>query len=908
MKLCLAALLLLATRAVSLAQLTPVEKRGVADTLMVGNMTVSDMEYERKPFLDKYRIPLIDLCIDKPLDAADAMMKFHEAGAVKSLASLIHVARSQGLNDPAELTIVNRPASPDHEFDKLPAQLRSPVRRVVNGVVDANLIIKKALGNLNKDELRYLIEALPLYANEDNSIKFGFSTRTDYDGKRILALIDRIDLRAIRAAGESLAKEVEAAQPELESAAKTVSAPLNLKLRLDGLLVDIGGVEDNLHDDKDAVVTIDLGGRDTYRGRHGAGIGYASVLIDLGGDDLFEVPDLSLGSAILGVGLGYDIGGHDVFRTKSLSLGCGLAGVGGFYREGGKDTYESVSLAQGFGEFGIGILADTAGDDRYDANYNAQGAARTGGVGWLVDSSGDDVYRAGGLILNSPLFEKVHYSNSQGYGSGYREDTGGTSGGIGLLTDLSGDDNYIGETYCQAASYWFSVGSLYDRDGNDTYSAYHYAQASAMHMTAGYLFDLAGDDSYTVKLGAGQSIGHDYGVSFFLDRSGMDIYASHDSRPATGNANGLAIFIDSAGDDRYFNAPAAGNPARSSGSLSIFCDLGGTDLYASGLADNQAASAETWGVAMDQPINIASSGASAGSGSDATPAAPIPGSIQMPSESEMETIYRKATQWGVGTAQKEVGENNAKLIGIGKPAFQWMVNHHLKTASRLEIRSFTAVMNGIGSEARVLLAPHVGADDIDEARNALSIAVDGGVKEAAQYLPVALQKSALRRSAARAAGALGSKESVPSLLPLTIDPDRLLALNATISLAALKDPSSVSTGEALLESGELPIRKAALDLLAAFPNEAFRIGKRLSGAATDREVRIGIELLGRVGTEEAISTVGRLLSHPSSSVRIGALIALNHRVPDNFRPAVAKLQSDVDPLVRAVAARTDVGR
>src|SRR5205823_9991597 len=133
------------------------------------------------------------------------------------------------------------------------------------------------------------------------------------------------------------------------------------------------------------------------------------------------------------------------------------------------------------------------------------------------DRKGDDIYRAGGLVLNSPLFATVHYSNAQGYASGYREDTGGVSGGVGLLTDLEGDDSYLGETYCQAASYWFSLGSLYDQSGNDTYSAYHYAQASAMHCCGAYLFDLAGDDSYTIKYGAGHAIGHDYGVAFLLD-------------------------------------------------------------------------------------------------------------------------------------------------------------------------------------------------------------------------------------------------------------------------------------------------------------------------------------------------------------------------------------------------------
>ncbi|HWA84433.1 MAG TPA: HEAT repeat domain-containing protein [Fimbriimonadaceae bacterium] len=899
--------LLLACSCLAAAQLTSAERKGIQDALFVGNMTQKDLEYDRRPFNDKYRLPLINLAIDKPLDAADKLMAFHKSGGTKSLAALIKAARTQGLNDPPAITIVNSSYKNDRELRPLPQPLRAPVKKLADSVSDANAIVKKAISALTPEETRYLIETLPLYANEDSSITFAFTKRTTYDAKRILALLDKVDLVAIRSAAEMLAQNVEAVKPELQAVAKVVMKPLDLKLRINNLRVDVCGLEDNVHTDTDAVLTIDLGGNDIYRGRCGAGISYASVLVDLGGNDTFDCPDLNCGAGVLGVGLVYDYGGNDVFRTRSLALGCGIAGVGGFFREGGNDSYQSVSLAQGYGEFGLGIMCDTAGADRYDGGYNVQGAARTEGVGWLVDQSGDDVYKAGGLILNSPLFEKVHYSNGQGYASGYREDTGGTSGGIGLLTDLGGHDTYLGETYCQAASYWFSIGSLYDAGGNDTYTAYHYAQASAMHMTAAYLFDLGGDDAYICKFGACHAIGHDYGVAFLLDRSGMDLYAAHDSRPATGSANGLAIFVDAEGDDRYFGPPAAGLSARGTGSLAVFCDLGGADTYAEGLANGEATSKETWAVAYDAesgPVGKAATPANAGGG---TP--PTPGSIQMPDDAAMEQIYAKATQWGVGTAQQEVHDNVAKLIGIGKPALAWMIDKHLATADRLQIRAFVAVVGGLGADGRQMIAPKVAADNVDEARVALSICSDGNVKEAAPYLPVALKKPDLQRAAARAAGALGSKEAIDDLMALTLSPDHLTALSALTSLIALADPSTVGTAQALLSSPELPMRKGAIQLIDKFPAQALPIAKGLLGSSDPQMARIGIEILGNVGTPEALDLIGKMLTGGSASgVRIQALLALNGRVPESFRGAVIDARKDSDPLVRAVAMGTDLGR
>lgn len=889
------------------AQLTAAEKGGIADALYIGNMTPGDLNYERRPFQDKYRLPLVDLAIDKPLEASDKIMAFHASASPKSLAALIRAARTQGLGDPSTMTIVKVAHNPGNDVRKVPSPLREPVLKLVTAVSEANAVVRKSLEKLTPEEERYLVETLPLWANEEPAVKFSFTDRTTFDQAAILKLLDKVDLLAIRAAAETLATSVEGLRPEFLAAAKVVTKPMQLEIKIDNIRIDIGGVGDNVYVDKDAMITLDLGGHDIYRGRCGAGIGYAAVLLDLAGDDVFEVNDANVGAGVLGIGLAYDIGGHTIVRSHSLVLGAGIAGVGGYYHEGGNDAYESDTLAQGYGQFGIGIMLDTHGRDRYDGGYNVQGAARTQGVGWLADQSGDDTYKAGGIVLNSPLFEKVHYSNGQGYASGYREDTGGISGGIGLLTDLGGHDTYLGETYCQAASYWFSLGTLYDSGGNDSYMAYHYAQSSAMHMTAAYLFDLEGDDAYVCKLGAAHAIGHDYGVAFLLDRLGMDIYAAHDSRPATGNANGLGIFVDAAGDDRYFGAPAAGLSGRGSGSLAVFCDLAGTDVYNGGLADGQGVARENWAVALDG-VGAPSGGNSTASNPPTTQKQPEPGSIPIPPDTEMALIYKKATQWGVGTAQDEVASNTARLVGIGVPGLKWMVDNRLAGADRLQIRTFVAVVRALGPAGAMLIAPKVASDNLDEARVALRIANDAGLKEAASYLPAALAKPELQRAAAAAAGPLGSRESIGDLMLLTAGKDRLAALNAITSLTTLADPSTVSTAQALLNSPDLPLRKGAIQLICKFPAQAVQIAKGLLGSSDEQLARTGIEILGNVGTPEALDTIGKLLTSGSAGKKVQALLALNGRVPEAYRAAVVDARKDMNPLLRAVALRTDLGR
>lgn len=879
------------------------ERAGLRDTLYIANLSWQDLEFARRPFSIPGGMPLIDQAIDKPIEAADTLMALHASAGTLGVTGLLEALRRTAFGDdekPLPAMGIGIPALPA----QVPADIAPHVTLLVQAVATANAHVKAAIERLSAEERRRVIEELPLMAVEEDRIKFSFSPATRFDRKGLMDLLARVDLARIRAAAARLSAQIDEGWAGLRRVNSQWRG--SLKFRSEGILVVLKGIDNDFHADSDAALTIDLGGDDVYRGRHGAAAGYVGVLLDLAGNDRYEVNDLNVGAAILGIGYARDGGGLDIWRGRSLCFGAGLAGVGVLVKEGGHDIYRSTALAQGFGQFGIGMLLDTNGNDDYDLKLLGQGAARTQGVGWLIDRRGNDVYRAGGLILNSPLFKDVHYSQAQGCGMGYREDTGGIYGGAGLLTDLEGDDVYIGETYCQAASYWYALGSLYDAAGHDTYTAYHYAQSSAMHICAAYLFDLGGDDAFITKFGASHAIGHDYGVAFFLSREGNDVYAARDSTPGVGNANGLGIFLDAAGDDRYQGPPGVGNPARGSGSLGVFADLGGQNRFGSDIADGEAKVRDSWGVAFAMPgerTSIPIAG-------DEPPAETWPrtGSKPRGTNAELEGLYRRATQWNVGTAQSEVRQSLSDLIGMGLPAFQWMVENKLGGADRLQHRAFVTMVEQIGEPARRLLVSRLTSDSEAEVRSALAICRDAKIEEAVPMLMGPLRRPALRRLAIQAAGELRARTLVGELLPLTLDEDGLVAANAMTALMQIGDEDAYSTAEALAVSNDLMVRKAALRLLAQFPNRSLATARRMIEEPDERVARIGVELGGMLGTPEMLDEIGERLQDPRAGVRIAALVALDGRCPPKHRAQVGALRNDPIPTVRAVAAKVDPGR
>lgn len=880
------------------AQFTDVENQFIRDTLRISNLTDEDLRWSREPYSDDFRLPLISDALQNPISGASRIDKLEATLANTSVSQSLRL-----LSDTLEQGLELPPESKPLAIKELglPEPYASLVTPVLKQISVASQEVRASLGELSDAERRSLIESLPALMMEEFNPGFDFVNSKPIPRDDAFGLLRKIDLKRIFRAGIALNNAVETLVAQLK-VLNTSGAKFPMVAKVAGQTVRITGPGRDVHSEKDAVLTIDMGGDDVYTGRAGGGAGYASVQVDINGDDRYTPSDLSIGAGLLGIGIAWDCAGDDIYSNKSIGLGCGIAGIGILVDQAGDDSYKSHCLAQGFGAFGAGLLIDSSGSDTYDIHLTGQGAARTLGFGVLSDRKGRDIYRAGGTALNSPLFADVNYSFAQGFGMGYREDTGGVSGGVGFLLDLAGDDAYLAETYAQGASYWFAIGGLWDGGGHDTYSAYHYAQASAMHCTAAYLTDNGGDDAYVTKFGASLAIGHDYGVAALIDRSGNDIYTARDSTPGVGNANGIGMFFDFGGDDRYQGPAGVGNAARSSGSLGIFLDASGQDKYREGLVDASATVTELWGVAYDaetpriqapRPVD--------------SPDVPKPNSQPMPDEKTIAEIYRLACQWGVGTAQQEVNLNTNKLIAIGIPAVKWMLDNRLAKADRLQQRAFVAVIKAVGHDAAEALAFKIARGTTAEQRNGLGIAVDGAFMEVASIVPPLIDNPSVSLQAIRAAGVLKSSVSVDRLMPLTRK-DGTTGLAAMISLAQIGDERAFGTAQAFLTAKSLPMRKAALSLVAQFPEKAMQAGTQLLLESDERAARIGMEVLGAVGTAEALEQVAGRLLDPSPGYRMQALITLKGRCPENFRLTYVSLRNDPDPMVRAVAQRSDPGR
>lgn len=399
--------LLVLTSASAVAQLTEAERKGIEETLYIGNLGPEDMRFERKQFAQPGRLQLIDQALDDPLEGADRLMAFHGASK-RSLDGSLNYALSQGFNQkPVALTL-----KPLATVDpRVPPSLQAPIAALVELLGQTSAKIRQASAKLSEDERRQLIESLPQFAVEQ-PLKFDFARRPQATPKQVRDLLARVDVKAIRAYGANLTTVLRNSIAGLRAAAAKANVTETLRFRIGGTMVELSGKGNDVHSSSDAALCIDLGGNDIYTGRYGAGVGYASILVDLSGDDRYDVGSLSVGGAVLGAGIAADLGGNDTYRGRSLTFGSGLAGVGVLWDAGGDDNYRSSALAQGFGQYGIGLLRDDAGRDFYELGYFGQGAARTEGIGWLTDLAGSDTYRAGSMFLDQPLFKDAYQSLS----------------------------------------------------------------------------------------------------------------------------------------------------------------------------------------------------------------------------------------------------------------------------------------------------------------------------------------------------------------------------------------------------------------------------------------------------------------------------------------------------------------
>lgn len=367
----------------------------------------------------------------------------------------------------------------------------------------------------------------------------------------------------------------------------------------------VGGA-DNDYYSGDYRFILDFGGDDIYDLTYDPAKPHGVIIIDLSGNDTYRSQsDFTLGSGCMSVGILVDMEGNDRYDAKSFSIGSGYFGFGVLYDAKGNDRYDGDTHVQGAGSFGIGLLIDEDGRDVYYGSLFAQGFGFIEGYGLIQDDKGSDVYYAGGKYKDILRYEDHYLSLSQGFGYGLRPTL---SGGIGGIVDNQGNDFYSSDIFGQGSSYWWSMGFICDQKGNDNYQSFQYAQGSAAHMSLGILLDDAGQDVYTSK-GVSQGCGHDFSAGILLDRDGDDTYTAYDLSQAAGSANGAGILIDNSGNDCYSirdlsNSQGYGNPRREYGSIGLFIDLSGKDIYLGNGQDNfYWKTSSKWGAGMDIELN-----------------------------------------------------------------------------------------------------------------------------------------------------------------------------------------------------------------------------------------------------------------------------------------------------------------
>ncbi len=495
-----------------------------------------------------------------------------------------------------------------------PEEAVEAVRRALGAAQAAHA---KALGSLKRSEVDELARDLYPVLTSDNRVGHTLSRRGT--GRRLCKLLEQLDRGAMYTAADAL---VPLTDPQLlerlgslteENAAgvtvKGVTGPVARRLVTPAGDVIIGGRAKNTYqlDEMSAVsVVIDLGGDDVYYEGTVSLERPVLIVIDLKGDDAYQASKPGVqGSALLGISMLLDVEGDDVYQAKDLAQGSCLGGAGILIDYAGNDSYRGLRRVQGQAVGGVGLLIDRAGHDRYHAAMWAQGMGGPLGFAVLDDLDGRDHYYGGGLYLNSYRDDDENptpgYEGwAQGVGGGLR---GGSNGGIGVILDGGGDDTYEFDYLSHGGGYWLGVGFARDFGGNDrrlaaTAKAYNggarterrfqrFGTGFGCHYALGFCFDDQGDDTYNGTI-MGVGFAWDCAVGVLCDFGGNDRYeATGGGTQGNGAQAGLGILYDYDGDDVYRGyGQGRASPSISyhslpqcGGNFSFVVDYGGNDKY-----------------------------------------------------------------------------------------------------------------------------------------------------------------------------------------------------------------------------------------------------------------------------------------------------------------------------------------
>jgi len=498
-------------------------------------------------------------------------------------------------------------ASPPVEIED-PFSIDSLTDRMATGMASAGLWVKKAFSDISPEEKTRLLKLFPRamddVLNNDNL--------SDRDASLIVASAEKIRmahlLRGLLVLSTLFSDDFPTMARLVGSDAPVI--PLDHK-KYPGLkgrflairetpagLMLIGDKGPNVYG-MDASLIIDLGGDDLYINNAGApvyeiheravsGIRYpTAVVIDFAGDDRYISSGFAaVASGFFGLGLILDMAGNDFYAGGRLSLGASFFGMGCLMDMAGNDTYVCAEGGQGCAFFGAAYLFDGKGDDLYQGAKFVQGFGGPMGLGQLHDLMGKDHYRAGWKHGSSYGTKDIYQACSQGVGWGFRKHA---AGGIGILLDSGGDDLYEAGNFSQGTGYFLGLGVLRDNAGHDVYRGSRYCQGAAAHQAAGALLDFNGNDVYSGKIAANQGAAWDLSVACLVDYAGNDCYTAGDLSLGAGAQNAVGLFFDGDGNDRYespekslgFSGDLSYGGGRNAGNMGIFLDVGsGRDLFA----------------------------------------------------------------------------------------------------------------------------------------------------------------------------------------------------------------------------------------------------------------------------------------------------------------------------------------
>ena len=875
--------------ATSGAQFQPKERSALDSALMIAGVTESKLNYVRRP-LEPSSIPLVNLALDKPIEGMEALMSL-QSKSDQPLSTILRSLCEDAFGDTLAVTPKEQITQSDLKTD-LPVELQKPVLDLVAAVATSNAAIRQALSGLNAEEKRQLIETLPQLAAMGAQETFEFVSKPRLTIADFSAKMAKVNLKMIRSAAAILADRIAQISPKIRAARGSIKPFGLIKFTIKGVTVELADESNTVHDLKNTQLCIDLGGKNSYTGRYGAGIGYTGVVLDYGDGSTVTGADATIGVGILGIGIAEFEGKSTVLRGRNLCFGVGMGGVG-IVSVAHATVMEAHAISEGVGFEGVGLCDLSPENDRAVVGFLGQGAGLPGGIGWLVNPAGNDQYIAGGPLAD-PRVPRGHYAMAQGFGAGIETVAGGLPGGLGILTDREGNDSYTAGTECHGFGTWGGVGVLGDLAGDDTYTAQGFAQADAQQFGGGFLFDLEGNDMLTCRYGPGQGSSTQGSTVGLVARGGDDLFAGRDVQGPTATENSVVFWVSNGGISRQ-SGQLPGEPAEPS-SLTFEVRLGAESTVSEKSVHNFARSSRRSGRTVFAPETVSDR-------QGAVADLPQPGSITATVE-EIDDLFAKATN----PYSTDASAAGRKLVGIGLPGLKRILATQMRELNQRGAEVLGLVVGKLGAGGSGELSKGFNSLSPAAQVGALRVASIAGAKEFVPLVKSLSESAYLAVELCEYVKTIESVEAAKELQFLALSEDPRVRHAAAEMICALAGKGDELALQGLVRSDDLGIRRLATAALVRFPEVGFTFAKSLLLTGREGDSILGIDLLGSIGTEDAVRLAGSGLNSSAATVKLAALKAVDGRVPAAYRSRVLDLQRDTDPTVALVARSISLGR